>query len=222
MELDLSPPAGLNVSLARSLLVNMLDRVAPEKLPPLHLTSRPVNTGMLLGDRLGLPWWRSVFTNIGDVIAPETLPPLELESRPVEVGELIGDQLAHGWWTSLLGGLRDTITTERQPALHLTAKPFDPGGFTGWLQLPCWSSVIKTPKVFLPDAPAQAASKPAASGTPVAATTPPPRPPRRDPELVLMERQLRHDLKLSRVRQAVWVSLIAAEALVLVFGFGWR
>ena len=85
--LDLLPPESLTRPLWRSLVGGMRDSLAPEKLPPLQLTSRPVDVGMALGDRLRMPWFRTVFTNIGDVLSPETLPPLELESRPVDVGE---------------------------------------------------------------------------------------------------------------------------------------
>ena len=68
--LDLLPPASLTQPLWRSLVGNLRDTFAPEKLPPLQLTSRPVNVGLLLGERLRLPWFRTVFTNIGDVISP--------------------------------------------------------------------------------------------------------------------------------------------------------
>ncbi len=53
--LDLLPPASLTQPLWRSLVGNLRDTFAPEKLPPLELTSRPVNVGLLLGDRLSLP-----------------------------------------------------------------------------------------------------------------------------------------------------------------------
>src|ERR1035438_6637572 len=79
--LDLLPPSSLTQPLWRSLIGNLRDTLAPAKLPPLQLTSRPVNVGLLLGDRLSLSWFRTVFTNIGDVISPEALPPLELESQ---------------------------------------------------------------------------------------------------------------------------------------------
>jgi hypothetical protein len=117
------------------------------------LTSRPVDVGMLLGDMVRLPWYRTVFTNLGNVISPEVLPPLELESRPVDVGELISDSMNHMWWTSLLRNLADTVAPERLPALELTAKPVDPTLEASNLQLVRWSSVISTPKVFLPDKP---------------------------------------------------------------------
>ncbi|MGA8489836.1 MAG: hypothetical protein WB711_05400, partial [Terriglobales bacterium] len=80
-ELDLLLPGGWNRPLRKRLLDDLRDVISPEKLPPLRLTSRPVDVGMLAGDILSLPWYRTVFTNLGDVISPETLPPLQLESR---------------------------------------------------------------------------------------------------------------------------------------------
>src|ERR1700677_5221952 len=121
--LDLLPPTSLTEPVWGSPLGNLRDPFAPTKLPPLELTSRPVNVGLALGDRLRLPWYRTVFTNIGDVLSPETLPPLELESRPVDVGELITDKLSHFWWGSLLRNLADRAALETQAAISLTAKP---------------------------------------------------------------------------------------------------
>ena len=109
----------------KSLLRNLRDRFFPEKLPPLQLTSRPVNTGMLIGDAVSLPWYRTVFTNLGNVINPEVLPPLELESRPMDVGELVSDQMGHMWWSSLLRNLADRVAPERLPPLQLTSAPVD-------------------------------------------------------------------------------------------------
>jgi hypothetical protein len=212
-DLDLSPPASLSLPLWRSLLLNLMDRVSPEKLPPLRLTSRPVDVGLLIGDLVSLPWYRTVFSSIGDVVAPETLPPLQLESRPVEVGELIGDQLGHGWWTSLAGNLRDRLAAGHAAPLHLTAKAVDPGGWSGWLQLPRWSSVIDAPKVFLADPP-KAASTPPAPTARAGLTASPVAP--LDPQLVLLEKQMRHDLRLAHVREALWLSLLAGEVAFLL------
>ena len=124
--LDISPPPSLNVPLWRSLLQNFKDRYMPGALPPLQVTSQPVDVGMLLGDVVDLPWFRTVFTNLGDVISPETLPPLQLESRPVDVGELLSDQVAHPWWSSLLRNLADNVSPERLPALMVTSAPVKP------------------------------------------------------------------------------------------------
>ena len=112
-----------------------------------------MDVGMLIGDRLDRPWYRSIFTNIADVVSPEILPPLELTSSPVDVGELLGDDMAHGWWHSLLGTLRDRLSPERLPALELTSQPFAPFEADTWLQILDWSSLLDTPKVYLPDAP---------------------------------------------------------------------
>ncbi len=124
-EINLLLPEGWNRPLRKRLLDDLRDVLSPEKLPPLHLTSRPVDMGMLAGDILSLPWYRTVFTNLGDVISPETLPPLQLESRPVDVGELIGDQMSHMWWASLLRSLADAAAPERLPALQLTSAPME-------------------------------------------------------------------------------------------------
>jgi hypothetical protein len=148
-ELDLLLPSSVTGPLWKSLLRNLRDRFFPEKLPPLELTSRPVNTGMLIGDAVSLPWYRTVFTNLGNVINPEVLPPLELESRPIDVGELVSDQMGHMWWTSLLRNLADRVAPERLPPLQLTSAPVDADLKSGDMQLARWSSLITLPKVPL-------------------------------------------------------------------------
>jgi hypothetical protein len=211
--LNLAPPASLSVPLWKSLLGNLRDTFAPRKLPPLKLTSRPVDVGMLFGDRLSLPWFRTVFTNLGDVISPETLAPLELESRPVDVGELLTDQLSHLWWSSLLRNLADRLAPEKQPALGLTAAPIPDVIPAAWMLLPKWSEVISTPKVFYPDKP-----KPAEPAT---------HPAPAQPAAVLSEAQaarvaepvaadLRRDLRRSRIRQRVWIAFAAVQVIYLV------
>jgi hypothetical protein len=211
-ELELLLADSWNRPLRKRLLDQLRDILSPEKLPPLHLTSRPMDVGMLAGDILSLPWYRTVFTNLGDVISPETLPPLQLESRPVDVGELIGDQMSHMWWTSLLRSLADAAAPERLPALQLTSAPMDDPSLTaGSMQLPRWSSVISTPKVFYPDK-AKAAYTPAPR---VAA--PPPKPDPAEVEFVhVLEADLKRDLRRSIFRQRLWVSLAVLEVLALV------
>jgi hypothetical protein len=148
-ELDLLLPSSVTGPLWKSLLGNLRDRLFPEKLPPLYLTSRPVNTGMLIGDAVSMPWYRTVFTNLGNVINPEVLPPLELESRPVDVGELVSDQMGHMWWSSLLRNLADRVAPERLPPLQLTSAPVEADLKSGSMQLARWSSLITLPKVPL-------------------------------------------------------------------------
>jgi hypothetical protein len=218
-DLDLLPPESLNRSLWRSLLSNLRDKFAPERLPPLQLTSRPVDVGMLEGDRLAMPWYRTVFTNIGDVLSPESLPPLELESRPVDVGELIADQMSHMWWTSLLRNLADNVAPERQPALQLTSAPVNPSlhSDSEYLLLPQWSSVIDGPKVFLPDKP-----KAAYPSLPRIVAAPVVKPDAAEVEFVnVLESDLRRDLRRSTIRVRLWISFAAIQLIVLVGGFFW-
>jgi hypothetical protein len=187
------------------------DTFAPAKHPPLVLTSRPVDVGLALGDRLRLPWFRTVFTNIGDVISPETLPPLELESRPVDVGELITDQLSHFWWGSLLRNLADRVAPETQPALNLTAKPILDIIPKSWILLPLWSEVVDTPKVFYPDKPKTADAVRPVNLQPVAL---PPKP--MDPVVELTAADLLRDLRRSRMRQRIWIGLATAQIVYVI------
>lgn len=215
--LDLLPPPELSRPLWRSLAGNLRDTFAPEKLPPLQLTSRPVNVGIPLGDRLRLPWYRTVFTNIGDVLSPEVLPPLELESRPVDVGELITDQLSHMWWASLLRNLADRVAPESLPSLQLTAKPIPDIIPKSWILLPMWSETIDGPKIFYPDKP-----KPAETARPL---TPKPAPApieaqpalSRDPSAA----DLLRDIRRSKIRRRIWIGLATAQAAYLIAANIW-
>lgn len=197
------------------MLGNLRDRFVPERLPPLAITSHPVDVGMLVGDLLSLPWYRTVFSNLGDVVTPETLPPLQLTSHPVDVGELIGDQLRRPWWASLLRNLADAVAPEKLPALELTSTPVTPDFASEWLLVPAWSSLIATPKIFLPDRPrvmpAQRPLQPGSLQPAVPAII-------RDDQAFI--RELTNDkkraLRRAHFREAVWISLAAAEVVFLV------
>lgn len=222
-EVNLLPPPELNVSLPRSLFRNLRDLVSPERLPPLHLTSRPINVGMLVGDILELPWYRTILANLGDAISPETLPPLQLESQPVDV-ELISDQQA--WWRSLLRNLADTVAPERLPALHLTSEPADPHMSSEVLVTPRWSSLIEGPKIFPSDRWKASFNRPVDRPTPVSAPLrtilvhlptldAPDTPDFYEFERKLV-RQLKRSISRSRIREVVWISLIVAEVTLIV------
>jgi len=219
-ELDLSAPEELTRPLWKSLVRNFRDRFLDDGLPPLYLTSRPVNLGMLLGDFLDLPWYRTVFTNLGDVISPETQPPLQLESRPVDVGELIGDQMSHLWWHSLLRNLADSIAPDKLPPLELTSEPANAIVPSDALLLAAWSNVISTPKVFLPDKakPVLTAASPGLVMQEHA--------PQLDPAALAfvhdLEVDLRKDLRRSRRRERFLMFAFAAEVAVLIVGYFWR
>lgn len=205
----------------RSLILNLADRISPERLPPLELTSRPLDTGMMFGDRLALPWFRTVFANISDVVSPEMGPPLELTSRPVEVGELLADDLSHGWWVSLLDGLRYKLSPEKQQPLALTSKPIVAYGAKSWLQLLDWSSLLETPKVFLADVPVETPMIAAVVLEPAAVPVPAAGVPLAQ-ELWAAQMQFKRDISRSRFRQKIWMTAIVAEAVFLlayVFNF---
>ncbi len=199
----------------RSLILNLADRISPERLPPLELTSRPVDTGMLFGDRLALPWYRTVFSNISDVVSADTGPPLELTSRPVDLGELLGDELSHGWWASLLDELRYRLSPEKQPSLSLTSKPIAAYGGNSWLQLMDWSSLLDSPKVFLPDIPVETQFFAAEVLAPVPVPASAPAVPLSQ-ELWAAQMQFKRDLSRSRFRQKIWITMVAAEAIFLL------
>ena len=211
--LDISPPPSLSVPLWRSLLQNFKDRYTPVVLPPLHVTSQPVDVGMLLGDVVDLPWFRTVFTNLGDVISPETLPPLQLESRPVDVGELLSDQVAHPWWSSLLRNLADNVSPERLPALMVTSAPVKPELASDVLNVPRWSHLIDTPKVFYPDKPVGEVRLVPRVPRPA---IPPKQMAKEEDAMRVLTLQKQRELKRAHLREAIWVSLAAVEVAVLV------
>jgi len=205
-------PASVTQPLWKSLLGNLRHTFAPEKLPPLQLTSRPIDLGLPLGEHLQLPWFRTVFTNLGDVISPEALPPLELESVPVDVGELISDQLSHLWFSSLLRNLADRLVPERLPKLELASKPMANIVSETWLLMPRWSDVISTPKVFYPDKPNAATSSVVIPLPIPAVTATAPAMPLKDPT----EAALLRDVRRSRIRGFVWMGLAAAQVIYLI------
>ena len=75
----------------KSVIRSIREALNPPKLPPLELTSRPLESADL-GDmsRLEQPWFKSLITNIRELIHPPKLPPLEVTSKPVEVGSIWG------------------------------------------------------------------------------------------------------------------------------------
>ncbi|MGH9547485.1 MAG: hypothetical protein ACRD23_19930 [Terriglobales bacterium] len=221
-DLDLLLPASVTGPLWKSLLRNLRDRFFPEKLPPLQLTSRPVNTGMLIGDAVSLPWFRTIFTNLGNVINPEVLPPLELESRPVDVGELVSDQMGHMWWSSLLRNLADRVAPERLPPLQLTSAPVDAGLKSGSMQLARWSSLITLPTVPLAErqyftaTPARPSAARVGSAQPFAGFAGMPAALFEGTPAHAHPGKLQTALSRSRLREALLISLAVLEALYLV------
>jgi TonB family protein len=75
----------------KSIVRSIRETINPPKLPPLELTSRPLESADL-GDasKIEQPWFKSLYSNIRDVIHPPKLPPLEVTSKPIEVGSIWG------------------------------------------------------------------------------------------------------------------------------------
>jgi TonB family protein len=75
----------------KSIVRGIRETLNPPKLPPLEVTSRPVEDAEL-GDiaAIEVPWYKSLIENIRDLIHPQKLPPLEVTSKPVEMGSIWG------------------------------------------------------------------------------------------------------------------------------------
>lgn len=75
----------------KSIVRGIRETLNPPKLPPLELTSKPIE-GASMGNLTAIEksWFRSLIDNVRDVVRPEKLPPLEVTSKPVEVGTIWG------------------------------------------------------------------------------------------------------------------------------------
>jgi TonB family protein len=74
----------------KSIVGSIREAINPPKLPPLVVTSRPVEGVLTDADRMELPWYQSLIANVKDLVNPPKLPPLEVTSKPVEVGTIWG------------------------------------------------------------------------------------------------------------------------------------
>ena len=87
----------------KSVFRNIRETINPPKLPPLQLTSKPVE-GVDFGGmgRMEESWFQGFIDNIRDLVHPPKLPPLELTSTPVEVGTIWGAYKGNqGRWTAV-------------------------------------------------------------------------------------------------------------------------
>jgi TonB family protein len=75
----------------RSIIRSVREALHPPALPPLEVTSRPVESSDF-GDiaKVEQPWFKSLVQNVRDLIRPPKLPPLEITSKPIEVGTIWG------------------------------------------------------------------------------------------------------------------------------------
>ena len=78
-------------SLWSSLRQNIRDVVSPEKLPPLQLTSKPLeDNNFVRHTDVEQSLWSSLRSNIKTAFFPEKLPPLQLSSKPIKVRSIWG------------------------------------------------------------------------------------------------------------------------------------
>ena len=96
------------------------DVVSPEVLPPLELTSSPVDVGELMGDTIAHPWWHSLLGGLRDRLSPERLEPLEVTSQPFKPFE------ADTWlqildWSSLIDTPKVYLHAAPPPAVTYSA-----------------------------------------------------------------------------------------------------
>jgi len=125
VELNLLPPAELNESIWRSLADNIRGLLYPEKLPPLQLTSKPVeDNGILPRTDVDGSLWSSLRQNLRDTFSPEELPPLELTSKPIADNDLLPRSDAErSLFSSLRDNIKSTFFPEKLPPLQVSSKP---------------------------------------------------------------------------------------------------
>jgi TonB family protein len=98
-------PSDLEEPWFKSIVRGIRETLNPPKLPPLEITSKPIE-GLALGGMNSVeePWYKSLVGNIKDLISPPKLPPLEVTSKPVEVGTIWGAYQGHqGRWSAVSG-----------------------------------------------------------------------------------------------------------------------
>ena len=106
------------------------------------------------------------------------------------------------------------LPPERLPELEITSQPFQPWEVDTWLQVLDWSSLLDTPKVYLPDAPRDDRHYAAPLEPIVVEATPIEE---YAPAVIAAQTQFKRDISRSRLRQKIWISLVAAEVAFLVF-----
>ncbi|MBV9938804.1 MAG: TonB family protein [Acidobacteriaceae bacterium] len=118
----------------KSLVHNIRELVNPPKLPPLQVTSRPIE-GANFGGLNEEPWYKSIVRNIRELVNPPKLPPLEVTSRPVE-GADFGDlnKVEQPWFRAFFTNIKDLINPPKLPPLEVTSKPVEVGTIWGAYQ----------------------------------------------------------------------------------------
>jgi protein TonB len=117
----------------KSVIRNIRESLNPPKLPPLELTSRPVEgVGTSSFASIEQPWYKSLISNLRELLHPPKLPPLELTSRPDEGAEIGGlSKIEQSWFRSFFTNIRDFIHPPKLPPLEVTSKPVEVASIWG-------------------------------------------------------------------------------------------
>jgi protein TonB len=71
----------------KSVFRSIREFVSPPKLPPLEITSRPVEVDSEI-TQIEAPWYKSLYVSVHELISPPNLPPLQVTSKPVAVRDI--------------------------------------------------------------------------------------------------------------------------------------
>ena len=101
-DLKLLVPASIELPWYKGIVQGIRELIHPPKLPPLEVTSKPMDLEhpsadtdvhlqhFLVPASIELPWYKGVIQGIKELIHPPKLPPLEVTSKPVDLPSLKG------------------------------------------------------------------------------------------------------------------------------------
>jgi protein TonB len=101
-DLQFLVPASIELPWYKGIVQGIKEAISPPKLPPLELTSKPMEMGteseeedvhlrhFLVPTTIELPWYKSIVQGVKELINPPKLPPLEVTSKPVDLPSLKG------------------------------------------------------------------------------------------------------------------------------------
>jgi TonB family protein len=101
-DLKLFVPALIGLPWYKGIVQGIKELINPPKLPPLEITSKPLDLAHPSADTdvhlqhfmvpasIELPWYKGIIQGIKEMINPPKLPPLEITSKPVDLPSLKG------------------------------------------------------------------------------------------------------------------------------------
>ena len=102
VQLNFLVPSSIELPWYKGIVQGIKELINPPKLPPLEITSKPMQFGapgedtdvhlqhFLVPETIELPWYKGAFQGIKELINPPKLPPLEVTSKPVDLPSLKG------------------------------------------------------------------------------------------------------------------------------------